>query len=225
MTFPQDYVNKIICGDSLEVMKGIPNKSIDLVVTDPPYGMNFVSNYRKEKYHEIVNDTNLFWLPDLIQELYRIVKQDSHLYFFCSHHHIETFKIEIGKCFIIKNILIWHKNNTGMGDLEGDYAPQYEMIIFCSNGVRKLNGRRDSNIIKSKRTGNNLHPTEKPVDIIQFLIGKSSNTGELIFDPFAGSGTTCRASLDLKRNFIGIEISPEYCKIAEDRLKQQILNF
>jgi len=195
------------------------------VVTDPPYGMEFRSNHRKQKHLEIKNDDNLDWLPKCLEELKRVTKPNAHLYFFCSFHNIEIFKQKISKHFTVKNILIWYKNNTGMGDLFGDYAPQYEMVIFCSNGEKKLNGRRDSNIIKSKKTGNNLHPTEKPVDLIQFLISKSSDIGDIVLDPFNGSGTTCRAAQDLQRNFIGIEISPEYCKIAEDRLKQQVLNF
>ena len=98
-------------------------------------------------------------------------------------------------------------------------------MFFRSNGDRKLNVRRDSNIIKNKKTGNNLHPTEKPVDLIEFLIGKSSQENEIVFDPFIGSGTTARACLNLNRQFIGIEINEEYCKIAENRLKQGVLGF
>ena len=218
-------LNKIILGDCLEVMKQMPDKCVDLVVTDPPYGMSFRSNYRTIKHQAIENDNNLDWLEDWVLELQRLVKTDAHLYIFCSFHNIDLFETELSKYFKVKNILIWEKNNTGMGDLEGDYAPQYEMVLFCSNGERKLNGRRDSNIIKNKKTGNNLHPTEKPVDLIEFLIGKSSQENEIVFDPFIGSGTTARACLNLNRQFIGIEINEEYCKIAENRLKQGVLGF
>lgn len=71
-----------------------------------------------------------------------------------------------------------------MGDLEGDYAPKYEMILFCSSGEKKLNDGRDANIIKATRTQNELHPTQKPVDLIEFLAKKSTQQGDKVFDPF-----------------------------------------
>ena len=120
--------------------KRIANNSVDLVVTDPPYGMEFQSNFRKEKHKSIQNDSNLDWLGGWVKELKRVCKDEAHLYIFCSWHHIDKFKQEVGALFNVKNILIWEKNNTGMGDLEGDYAPKYEMILFCSNGQKKLKG-------------------------------------------------------------------------------------
>lgn len=211
-------INKIHNVDCLEFMKTLPDKCIDLVLTDPPYGMNFVSGHRQNKHKPIENDNNLEWLPDFITETGRILKDDAHAYFFCSFHNVDIFKQEIKKQLKVKNILIWHKNNTGMGDLFGDYAPQYEMIIFCSDGSKKLNGSRDSNIIKAQRTLNELHPTQKPIQLIEYLIDKSSIENDIIFDPFLGSGTTALACKNLKRNYIGCEISNEYYKIANDRL-------
>lgn len=200
-------------------MKGIDSDSIDLLLTDPPYGMEFRSNYRKVKHEVIKNDNNLDWLPDFIEESYRVLKDNSHIYLFSSHHKIDVFKQALEKYFEIKNILVWLKNNTGMGDLTGDYTPQCEFVIFAQKGRRELNGRRDSNILRANKTGNNLHPTEKPIDLMEFLITKSSNKGEIVLDPFAGSGSTLIAAELTKRNYIGIEISPEYCRVIEDRLK------
>lgn len=107
-----------------------------------------------------------------------------------------------------------------MGDLYGDYAPKYEMILFCSNGNKKLNGGRDSNIIKANKTGNNLHPTEKPVDLMEYFIHKSSKENEIILDTFAGSGSTLVGAKNTRRNFIGFEIDKDYCKIIDKRLSQ-----
>lgn len=205
--------------DCLEFMKTLPDKCIDLVLTDPPYGMEFRSNYRKEKHEKITNDNNLEWLPKFVQESFRILKDNTHAYFFCSFHNVDIFKQEIQKFFEVKNILIWAKNNTGMGDLEGDYAPQYEFIIYAQKGVRKLNEGRHSNILQFNKTGNINHPTEKPLDLFSFLIRKSTNENETVFDGFLGGGTSALASELLKRNYIGCEIAPEYCKIAEDRIK------
>lgn len=220
----EQYINKIIQGDCLEVMEGMPDKCVDCIVTDPPYGMEFRSNHRKVKYEKIVNDDNLDWLPIFSKECFRVLKDDSHAYFFCSFHNVDLFKQELQKHFQLKNILIWEKNNTGMGDLFGDYAPQYEMILFCTKGNLKLNNGRDSNIMKFARTQNELHPTQKPVDMISYLIGKSSMAGGVIFDPFAGSCTTAIACKELNRDYICIEKETEYVKVCNERLDKMTQN-
>ena len=212
-------MNKVIQSDCLIEMGKMDDEFVDLIITDPPYGMSFQSNYRKERYMKIENDNTLVWIDDFIKHTYRILKNNTHFYCFCSWHHVDVFKQSIQKYFEIKNILIWVKNNTGMGDLFGDYAPKHEFIIYARKGKRKLNGRRDSNILEFKRTGNKLHPTEKPVDMFEFLISKSSNEGDLILDPFAGSGTTGVACKNLNRNYILIEKEKEYVDIINNRLK------
>lgn len=207
-----------------EAIKFIPNESIDLVVTDPPYGMNYQSGYRKNKHKKIQNDDNLGWISLWVSELSRVCKKDSHIYVFCSWHNVDVFKKELGGVFEVKNILIWEKNNTGMGDLKGDYAPKYEMIIFCSNGNKKLNGGRDSNILKTKRTNNENHPTEKPVNLISYLIEKSSIKGECVLDTFAGSFSTAVACKQMKRDFYCFEIEEHYCNTAKNRINSVIEN-
>ena len=212
-------LNKVYNEDCLSGIKRINNKSIDLVLTDIPYGMDFQSNHRKEKHLKIQNDIDVNWFPDWIKEINRVTKDDAHLYIFCSHHKIDFFKSEIEKYRKVKNILIWEKNNTGMGDLFGDYAPKYEMVLFCSNGDKKLNGGRDSNIIKANRTQNNLHPTEKPVNLMEYFIEKSSEKNDLVLDTFAGSGSTLVACKNTKRNFIGFEIEETYINTINKRLQ------
>lgn len=153
-----------------------------------------------------------------VKELKRVCKDEAHLYIFCSWHHIDRFKQEVGAYFNVKNILIWEKNNHGSGDLLGDYAPKYEMILFCSNGQKKLKGGRDSNILKTAKTGNENHPTEKPINLISYLIEKSSDKGDLVLDTFGGSCGTAIASRQLERNCYCFEIEADYCKVARERL-------
>ena len=141
---------------------------------------------------------------------------DAHIYIFCSWHNIDVFKQKIGLHFNIKNILIWEKNNHGSGDLLGDYAPKYEMVLFCSNGTKKLNMGRHANVLKSPKTANDNHPTEKPVNLISFFIEKSSKEGDIVLDTFAGSFSTAQACKQKKRNFICFEIEAEYCKTAKN---------
>jgi site-specific DNA-methyltransferase (adenine-specific) len=212
-------LNKIYNVDCLEFMKSMPDNSVDLIVTDPPYGMSFQSNYRLVRHKKIENDSSLDWLSDFILYCFRVLKDNSHLYFFCSFHNVDVFKQSAEKYFKVKNMLIWEKNNTGMGDLAGDFAPKYELILFCVKGNRILNGKRDSNILKFKKTGNELHPTQKPIELMEFLIKKSSSESDIVFDPFIGSGTTAVACLNTNRKFLGCEIDKEYFDIAEKRIK------
>jgi len=211
-------VNTIKNQDCLIGMQDIEDKSIQLLLTDIPYGMDFVSNRRKEKHLKIHNDDNVNWFPQWIKEIDRVMEDDAHLYIFCSHHKVDFFKSEIEKYRKVKNILIWQKNNHGSGDLLGDYAPQYEMILFCSNGKKKLNGGRDSNIIKANRTQNTYHGTEKPVDLMEYLIHKSSVEDDIVLDTFAGSGATLIGAKNTKRNYIGFEIEPIHYQTILKRL-------
>jgi site-specific DNA-methyltransferase (adenine-specific) len=207
---------------NMQMMKRIESKTVDLLLTDPPFGMDFQSNHRKVKHEKIENDTNLNWFPDWIKEIKRVVKDDAHLYIFCSWHKVEVFKTEIEKYFNVKNILIWEKNNTGMGDLEGDFAPKYEMIIFCSNGSKKLNGGRDSNIIKAKKTDNEYHPTQKPVNLMEYLIEKSTKKDDLVMDCFSGSGSTAIGAHNTKRRFIGCEINKQFYETSMKRINNHV---
>ena len=211
---------KLLNGDCLELMKELPSGSVDLVLTDPPYGMDFQSHFRKEMYSKIGNDKVLDWLESYVDEWFRILKDNTAVYFFCSWHNVDIFKQAIEKKFKIKNILIWEKNNTSMGDLKGSYAPKYEMIIFAHKGRKLLNGFRYADVIKANRTGNKLHPTEKPVDLLELFIKNSSDENAVVFDGFMGSGSTGVACINTNRDFIGIELDENYFNIAKKRIEE-----
>lgn len=200
-------------------MKFIPDGSISMILTDPPYGMDFQSNYRIDKYSKIRNDKDLSWLNDWTDEMFRVAKDDTAHYVFCSFHNVDKFKQALEVKFKVKNMLVWEKNNTSMGDLKADFAPKYEMIIFLQKGRRFINGRRDPNILKFNRTGNKLHPTQKPVDLLEYLITKFSDKGAIVLDPFMGSGSTGVAAKNLNRDFIGIELDENYFNIAKERIE------
>jgi site-specific DNA-methyltransferase (adenine-specific) len=184
--------------------------------------MNFQSNHRKEKHDKIKNDNNLDWLPTLMEELYRVSKDNTPQFFFCSHHYIEYFIIEIKKYFNFKNILVWEKNNTSMGDLNGNFASKTEFILFSTKGKILLNGKRDHNIVKFNRTQNKFHPTQKPVDLLEYLINKTTKENQTILDPFMGSGSTGVACVNTNREFIGIELDEKYYQIAKSRIDKSI---
>lgn len=198
-------------------MFSIPDESVDLILTDPPYGMQ----YRSPKWRRpMVGDDNLAWFEPMIQEAYRVLKPNSHIYLFCNDHGLCTFREKLQEAgFKVKRLLVWVKDQHTSGDLRGDYASRTEFILFAQKGRRLLNGKRDTNVLFFKRAGKKrVHPTEKPEDLLRFLIEKSSSPGDLVLDPFAGSGTTCRAAKDLGRRYLGIEIDPYYAALARLRV-------
>lgn len=209
-------------GDCLEVMDKLIEQGIkvDAIICDPPYGMSFRSNYRKKKFDKIKNDDNLEWLESFIELSYNVLNDNSPIYIFCSFHNVDKFKMAVESKFKLKNIIIWEKNNTGMGDLKGSYAPKYEMIIYATKGRVVMTDKRFPDIVKFKRTGNKFHPTEKPVDLMKFLIN-NHNDKKTILDPFMGSGTTGIACKELDVDFIGIELDSEYFEIARERIGEK----
>ena len=206
-------------GDCLELMKLIPDGAIDLLLTDPPYGMNFVSNRRKIKHEKIENDNNLNWFPEFAKSCHRVMKDNSAGYVFCSFHFIDVFKYELEQYFKIKNILIWEKNNHSTGDLKGDFAPKVEFVIFIQKGRVEIKGKRDPNIFRFAKTGNELHPTQKPVNMFEYLIEKFSNPSDIVLDPFSGSGTTAIACENTNRRWVCIEKDETYAAKAIERIQ------
>lgn len=208
-------------GDCLDVISELPIESVDLLCTDPPFGMDYQSNRRVvQKQHEKIknDDGNLDWLPEFLSGCNRVSKNNTAQYFFCSHHKIDVFKNEIEKLFKLKNLLVWEKNNHGTGDLKGDFAPKLEFCWFSHKGRALLRGSRVPNIFKFSRTSNELHPTQKPVDLILHLIEKFSDPGGVVLDPFAGSGTTAIAAIQSGRRWICIEQNEEYANAALARI-------
>lgn len=195
---------------------------VDCIITDAPYLMNFQSNYRKNKYEKIKNDKDSY---NLISEYFKkcneILKDNSAIYCFCSWHNVDFFKQEFEKYFKLKNIIVWNKNNTSMGDLKGSYAPKHEFILFGHKGRRLIEGFRYPDVLDFKRTNNKLHPTQKPVDLLEIFVKTSSKEGDTIFDGFMGSGSTGVACLKNNRNFIGVEIDENYFNIAKERIEKE----
>ena len=154
--------------------------------------------------------------------LYRLLKLGGGFYMFCNSNHVDYFKQQIQQYFDFKNILIWIKNNHTAGDLTGAYGKKTEFIIYASKGKHKLNGNRDVDTLFYDRIVGNeqLHQNQKPVDLLEFLINKSSNFGETVLDCFMGSGSTGVACLQTNRNFIGIELDEKYYNIAKERCKE-----
>jgi site-specific DNA-methyltransferase (adenine-specific) len=205
----EHYGITIYHGDCREILPTL--EPVDLVLTDPPYGMNFVSNHRVIKHSSIVGDN---FLPiDLIQMA--INKANNAAYVFCRWDNLSDMPQP-------KSVLAWVKNNWSMGDLLHEHGRQWEAICFYANSGHSFI-KRIPDVLYAKRTGNIEHPTQKPESVIGQLI--ESNYGNTILDPFMGSGTTLVAAKQLNRKAIGIEIEEKYCEIAVKRLQQSVFEF
>ncbi len=226
--------SRILLGDNRDIFSSIPDKSVDLIVTDPPYAINYRSNRRTvlPKYNHIALDDSTEWIASFCEHAIRILRDNRHMYCFCRWDTYPKFFqcLEVAG-FTMKRTLVWVKDNHGSGDLRGDYAPQDEWIIFASKGRRFLNTPRISNVIEVPRIASVKlrHPTEKPIDLLKILIDKStpprvfgdySQEPYLVFDPFMGSGTTGVAATSLGHRFLGIEMNEEYYEVARERLPE-----
>ena len=210
--------NKIFNENCIEGLKKIPSKSVDCIIIDPPYGINYHSGHYKNgnPHKPIANDDTLF-IP--IDDLWRVLKPTGAMFIFFSHKVPLIDKR-------VKNIIIWVKNNWTAGDLYKDFGNQYECIAYMPKDDFKLHSKRYSNIWKFDRISadNLLHPTQKPESIIRRLIETATDKGDLVLDCFMGSGTTAVACKQMDRNFIGFEIEKTYVDIAERRLSQKTLS-
>ena len=211
-------------GDCLNVLPSLDNDSVDLIIIDPPYGIDFDTNRRKKKPDNvgaILNDDDFAFelMSKITPELHRILKDDSAIYCFCRWDVYPQFKEILEKQFHLKNLLIWVKNVHGMGDLEGSYATQYECIIFAVKGRHLLNDGRDPDVLFFDKVpaGGLIHSHQKPEKLIKYLINKSSKEGDTVLDCFLGSGTTFYACQNNRRSCIGVELDPKYIDIIKTR--------
>ena len=219
----KESANKLICGDCLIELEKLEDCSIDLVITDPPYGIDYSSNRSKDNNHitknKIMNDKEeAFELLDKACEiLKRKTKPDSHFYFFTSWKVYSKFEEIISRYFDIRNMIVWDKGNHGSGDLENTWGNKHELIIFATKGNRKLNKRKSDVISVNKISSNNLiHPTQKPVKLITELLEVSSQKADTVCDPFMGSGSIIKAIKDFgDLNYVGIELDNNYFEKAK----------
>lgn len=214
----------LFLADCLEVLPTLPDDSVDCIITDPPYGMNYKSLSRSMPKATIANDGPEAYslLDNALAIAVQKLKLDSHVYIFTDWHVYEPMAEVVKKYFNLKNVLVWAKNNRTRGDLKGNYGYQHEMVFYAHKGRRHLLGKRDGNVLNFNKVYSNRmkHPTEKPVSLLKYLIGKSTNEGETILDMFAGSGSMCVAAQNLKRNYIGIEVDETWYRVARKRLEE-----
>ena len=230
------FSSKLRNGSCLELIKEVKPDSVDLVVTDPPFGVSEIENEREtdrgdhESYKRVLEDSDNLSLSnakqlvrDLVPELFRVLKPGSHCYMFFAFDLFGTIRSSFLKAgFDIQPYpLIWDKGRTTSIFKGYSYSPCFEPIFFAIKPpkVRRLK-ESDKAIITEKiiPTAQKIHPFEKPQPLLRRLIEQSSNKGDLILDPFAGSGSTLVASQSLGRSGLGFELSRNNFLRAQERL-------
>ena len=215
-------------GDCLEVMKTIKDDSIDCIITDPPYkvisgGQTKTANaFYKGKWKnngKIFKHNEVDFNENFMGEMFRIMKEQSHIYFFTNFLNLNKFLTLFEKSdFYIHNLLVWEKKPV----VNRWYLKNAEYVIFAKKGKAKsINNKGSKTVHKFDVPKNKTHPTQKPIDLIEYYIKNSTNENDTILDMFMGSGTTAIACKNTNRNFIGCEIDEEFYKVAVERVYGQ----
>ena len=207
LKYPDDFINKVIPGDCLEVMKQMPDKCVDLVLTDPPYGVNLDYDMHDD------NEAGWYKLMDKwIPEARRISKMV--IFPSCQIKRLDWYYKNHKPDWLI----CWYKGSTGHVSTIGfnDWEPH---IVYGK--IKMMHDYFQAR--PDEKMGAYGHPCPKPIEWAKWLIGKSTDEQMVVMDTFLGSGTTAVAAKQLGRKYIGIELSQKYCEIANERLKQDLL--
>lgn len=235
-----DFIDQIICGDVLETMRTFPDKSIDLVVTSPPYNLkNSTGNGMKCGSHgkwanaallngyatysdNMPHEEYVAWQRNCLTEMMRVLKDDGAIFY--NHKWrvqggLLQDRADIVSGFPVRQIIIWRRKG-GINFNPGYFLPTYEVIYLIAKKDFKLAPKANSygDVWEFGQELKNTHPAPFPVALIERII--SSTTAQVILDPFMGSGTTAVAAKKLGRHYVGIEISPEYCIMARERVSK-----
>jgi site-specific DNA-methyltransferase (adenine-specific) len=226
---------KVYAEDAVTWLKSFPTASVDLVITDPPYeslekhrahGTTTRLSHSKGSSNDWFKIFPNKHFPKLLRQLYRVLKPNAHLYLFCDQETafvLRPIAEQVG--FKFWKPLIWDKKKIGMGY---HYRSRYEFILFFEKGKRRLNDLSIPDIITVPRLKGKVHteggrptwPTEKPVEVSEVLIKQSTQPGEVVVDPFCGSGSVGQAALKNGRSFLGNDICKEARELTRSRLKQ-----
>lgn len=243
MEFPKDFLNKIICGDVLDTMKKIPDGSVELVITSPPYNIkNSTGNGLKDgrggkwanaglqkgysHYDDCMpHEEYVRWQRDCLTEMLRIIPEHGSI-FYNHKWRVQAGLLQDRQDIVsglpVRQIIIWRRKG-GLNFNPGYFLPTYEVIYLIAKPKFKLAPKANAHgdIWEFTQEMNNEHPAAFPVDLIDKIV--FSTNAKIVLDPFMGSGTTAISAINFKRNYIGIDISPEYCDMARERIRRHQL--
>lgn len=212
--------HRLLCGDSTDsdqIARLMNGEKADMVFTDPPYGINYKSNKRKDEFDYIKNDDiiDCSFLPIIP------INNNCALYIWTRWDVYPKWVELVEQCYKVTSCIVWAKQAGGLGDLES-FWNQHEFAIYAVNGKVKLRGKRQGNLWETEdhRSKEYIHPTQKPIELPARAIEATSDIGNIIVDVFLGSGSTMVAAHQLKRKCYGMELDPKYCQVIVDRMKK-----
>jgi len=238
----EDYLNKIICGDAIEIMKQISDGSVDLIITSPPYNLkNSTGNGMKDgrggkwanaalqkgySHHNdcMPHDEYVKWQRSCLIEMMRLIP-DNGAVFYNHKWRVQDGLLQdrqdIVTGFPVRQIIIWRRKG-GLNFNPGYFLPTYEVIYLIAKPKFRLAPKANAfgDVWEFTQEMRNDHPAAFPVSLIDRIV--SATNAKIVLDPFMGSGTTAISAINFNRNYIGIDISPEYCKMAEKRIKSHM---
>jgi site-specific DNA-methyltransferase (adenine-specific) len=205
-------INTILHGNCIEMMREMPANSVDFILTDPPY----LVNYRDRDGRTIQNDANADWLKPAMEEAYRVLKMNRVAIMFYSWTKVDAF-FEAWKEAGFQPVghIVFRKT---YGSKSRFLSYHHEQAYLLAKGRPPLPKQPLADVIEMPYSGNKLHPTQKPVAALVPLVRSFTLPGELVVDPFAGSGSACAAAMLAGRKYIGIELDAEYHRVASQRL-------
>jgi site-specific DNA-methyltransferase (adenine-specific) len=199
----QHRLVRLLEGDARELLNSLPDESIDLIVTDPPYWFERGTSYHRNWFQMLADSE---WSP-IFAEFHRVLARDAHAYVFCDERTKPVFdRAAEAAGFRRSTTIHWDKGSIGLG---GCWRPQVEYIAFYKKGARPGNHRNRGNVLYAPRVKGG-YPTEKPVSILKRLVEQSSDPGELVLDPFCGSGNVGRAARELRRHALLCDMAPGF---------------
>lgn len=219
---------RLYLADAREVLPALPADSVDLLCTDPPYGVGWDSGMHKvDPFGPMAGDDGTLDVVGLLASTGRVLRHKRHVYVFGYSPDQLAGPLNLGGTAE----LVWDKEQNGLGNLSHTWSPSYERItwgIRVSGTAERDRGnlaarlRRGSVLRATRKCGQAVtrHPTEKPVDLMRQLIESSTTLGETVLDPFAGSGSTLVAAIITGRKAIGVEISPQFAQTAAARCRR-----
>ncbi len=207
-------VNNILHGNCIEKMREMPASSVDLILTDPPY----LVSYRDRTGRSIQNDTNDVWLRPAMREAYRVLKQDRVAIMFYGWTKVDAFFAAWKDAgFRAIGHIVFRKTYASKARF---LSYRHEQAYLLAKGNPPLPEKVIPDVIDMPYSGNKLHPTQKPVQALAPLVRSFTLPGELVLDPFAGSGSTCAAAMLCKRQYLGIELDSTYFEQAVRRMER-----
>ena len=221
---PLDLDN-IYHGDCLELLQQLAQQSVDVCITDLPYGIDYQSNWSRygKRFDKIANDKKPF--VDFIKFLPMVMKDTGAIYLFTRWDVQQPVIDELNKYGMnVKNVIIWDKGNHSMGDLKSSYGNRYESIVFATMKDFRFHGKRPVDIIREPRVSAEklCHPNEKPVNLLRRLIIDSLPSRDgVILDCTCGSGSTLIAAIREKCHYVGFEIDEKYYNVAKKRITNE----